>query len=191
MEATNSSRAGLARHLHDAGLSVTEVLRPKRHTRRMNGTSDRDLRLRRSPHRLIRPRLLNTKVRVRCGGADAHHPGCQALGHQGLHRGHAPDQGPPSSPHRPHCAAVTHACPPPRRLSALAHGRGQPPMTIPQRASPVRPCAVSPNGSAPSTRRPPRADQTLKALITQTNPQLLQARGVGLTDRRPTAHRSR
>lgn len=64
-------------------------------------------------------------------------------------------------------------------------------MTTPQRASPVRPLRRLAQRVCALNKEAAQADQTLKALITQTNPQLLQARGVGLTDRRPTAHRSR
>lgn len=40
VEGTNSYGAGLARHLHHAGLTVVEVLRPSRQLRRMKGKSD-------------------------------------------------------------------------------------------------------------------------------------------------------
>lgn len=40
IEGTNSYGAGLARHLTNAGVEVTEVIRPKRQVRRMRGKSD-------------------------------------------------------------------------------------------------------------------------------------------------------
>lgn len=40
IEGTNSYGAGLARHLADHGIEITEVIRPKRQVRRMRGKSD-------------------------------------------------------------------------------------------------------------------------------------------------------
>lgn len=178
VEGTNSYGAGLARHLHDAGLSVTEVLRPKRHTRRMNGKSD-EIDAYAAAHTVSSGQGCSTP-KSGCGAVEqmriiqaARRSAIKASTEATLQIRDLLVTAPPSL--RSHYARLST----PRRVSALAHARGSSHddsltritrETLRRLAQRV--CALNKEAA--------QADQTLKALITQTNPALLQARGVGV-----------
>lgn len=178
VEGTNSYGAGLARHFHDAGLTVVEVLRPSRQVRRMNGKSD-EIDAYAAAHQALAHHGVSTPktsdstveaIRVvqaaRTGAVKAHADALRQIKSLLI-----------TAP-TPLRADYAHLCDQ-RLITALAtcrphtHDTAVAAQTRQVLHDIARRAQLLHDEVA-------RDDQTLKTLITQTNPALLQARGVGV-----------